>query len=283
MQAFAEPGFFRSQLGGLEEVLLLDGGIFLPSHLAQFFLHFRSSLGRFLRFLWSSRHWATSYVPWQCPVGKRFLNMRKLYTIYIEPFAIARRFTHMDDDGGFNMADSSDIKVLAQKMDAGFASVLEAIGETNQRLDQTNERIDQTNERLDQTNERIDQTNGRLDKADSRFDAFQQSVNERFDQVKERFDKADRRFEAFQQSVNDRFDLTSEQLSGIHRRLDESNARIGESNARIDEMKYSVNKKLDGLIKLVKSVDEHVVLLDKRVGKLEKRVDRIEDHLKDAG
>jgi archaellum component FlaC len=76
------------------------------------------------------------------------------------------------------LADNKQmVEALAIELRAGFRTLTEAIGETNEHLGETNRRLDRVETRLEGIDGRLDGIDGRLDGIDGRLDGIDGRLN----------------------------------------------------------------------------------------------------------
>ena len=84
----------------------------------------------------------------------------------------------------------SEIRLLAETMKQGFASMDKRFEDVNSRFGDINTRFEDFNRRFDDVNQRFEDVNKRFDDVNQRFE----DVNKRFEDVNQRFNDMDRRF-----------------------------------------------------------------------------------------
>ena len=105
-------------------------------------------------------------------------------------------------DAAFTADLRSDVRLIAERMEMGFAHVDQRIAQIDKRFEEILHYMDK---RFEQVDKRFEQIDKRFEQVDKRFE----QVDKRFEQIDKRFEDTlhtmDKRFETVRQSTDTRF------------------------------------------------------------------------------
>lgn len=113
--------------------------------------------------------------------------------IYLLLSATVRKEEHAGEHDGLKASLSelsSDVKLIAQRMEEGFKRMDERFEAVDKRFEDMNQRFESMDKRFEDMNLRFESMDKRFESMDKRFE----SVDKRFEDMNHRFESIDKRF-----------------------------------------------------------------------------------------